>query len=215
VKLNSWPLKRRGFARRRSYQNRTFKPILEVLEDREVLSPFWSSYAMNAQHTADSTVGAQALQAIRWETPVDLNPQYSGNDLLIHYGSAVITNANTVIIPVKTGASGGFEVEGVNGAADAAIADGRIFGGCHGRLRLLAVIDHGHDDAVSAVVEHALDVVVTIGGHASQGGAAGVGHRSENVRGRFPIHQTMLDVHGKPSKAGTGEKPSGRDVAQR
>src|SRR6266851_4362690 len=74
---------------------------------------------MNAQHTADSTVGAQALQAIRWETPVDLNPQYSGNDLLIHYGSAVITNANTVIIPVKTGASGGFEVEGVNGATGA------------------------------------------------------------------------------------------------
>lgn len=47
---------------------------------------------------------------------MDLNPQYSGNDLLIHYGSPLVTAANTVIIPVKTGASGGFEINAVNGA---------------------------------------------------------------------------------------------------
>ncbi len=34
--------------------------MLEVLEDRQLLSS-WLSYAMNAQHTAESTVGAQAL----------------------------------------------------------------------------------------------------------------------------------------------------------
>ncbi len=44
--------------------------------------------------------------------PVDLQPQYSGNgSLLIHYGSPLITSANTVIVPVKTGATSGFRVE--------------------------------------------------------------------------------------------------------
>src|SRR5262249_11122426 len=50
----------------------------------------------------------------------DQNPQYSGNDLLIHYGSPLITAADTVIIPVKTGATGGFMVQArsaSNGAA--------------------------------------------------------------------------------------------------
>ena len=60
-------------------------------------------------------MASQALQAIRWQTPVDLNPQYSGNDLLIHYGSPLMTSANTIIVPVKTGATNGFKVEGLNG----------------------------------------------------------------------------------------------------
>jgi subtilisin family serine protease len=76
----------------------------------------WNGYARDPQHTAVSTVAAQPLDGIHWQTPVDLNPQYSGNDLFIHYGSPVITQANTVLVPVKTGASGGFEVEGINGS---------------------------------------------------------------------------------------------------
>ena len=70
----------------------------------------WSDHARNSQHTALSSVASQPLNAIRWQTPVDLNPQYSGDDLLIHYGSPLITLANTVIVPVKTGASHGFRV---------------------------------------------------------------------------------------------------------
>src|SRR5262245_22950245 len=89
---------------------------LEPLEDR--LNPtaaVWEGYALGPQHTALSTVASQPLNAIRWQTPVDLQPQYSGDDLLIHYGSPAVTAANTVIVPVKTGAAGGFEVNAYNG----------------------------------------------------------------------------------------------------
>ena len=79
----------------------------------------WDGYADNAQHTALSTVASQPLQSIHWQTPVDLAPQFWGSELLIHYGSPVITPANTVIVPVKTGASGGFELEALNGATGA------------------------------------------------------------------------------------------------
>ena len=79
----------------------------------------WSNYAGDAQHTAVSSSGSQTLQGIIWQTPVDLNPQYSGNDLLIHYGSPVITANNTVIVPVKTGATDGFRVEAHSGATGA------------------------------------------------------------------------------------------------
>jgi Bacterial Ig-like domain (group 3)/RTX calcium-binding nonapeptide repeat (4 copies)/Putative Ig domain len=93
------------------------RPRVESLEDR--LNPtaaMWEGYAMNPQHTALSTVASQPLNAIRWQTPVDLQPQYSGNDLFIHYGSPAITAADTVIVPVKTGATGGFEVNAFNGS---------------------------------------------------------------------------------------------------
>ena len=75
----------------------------------------------DAQHSALSTTAAQPLNQIHWQTPVDLQPQYSGNgSLLIHYGSPLITSANTVIIPVKTGATDGFRVE-ARGGSDGAL----------------------------------------------------------------------------------------------
>jgi hypothetical protein len=75
----------------------------------------WQGYARNAQHTAQSGIQSQSLGTIVWQTPVDLQPQYSGNDLFIHYGSPVITSANTVIVPVKTGVSDGFEIQARSG----------------------------------------------------------------------------------------------------
>ncbi|MEO7158663.1 MAG: hypothetical protein ABI039_13925, partial [Vicinamibacterales bacterium] len=77
----------------------------------------WSTLGGNAQHTGVSTVPAQPLEVVRWSTPVDLATP--GDFILIHYGSPVVTPANTVVIPVKTGASGGFRVDarsGNNGA---------------------------------------------------------------------------------------------------
>ena len=75
----------------------------------------WPSYGHDAQHSGISGTPAAPLGAIQWQTPVDLDPQFSGNDLLVHYGSPMVTAGNTVILPVKTGASGGFEVEARSG----------------------------------------------------------------------------------------------------
>jgi hypothetical protein len=82
----------------------------------QALSLPWSGHGHDPQHTAVSAVASQPLQQIRWQTPLDLNPQYRGTSLLIHYGSPLVTAANTVIIPVKTGAMDGFKMEARRGA---------------------------------------------------------------------------------------------------
>ncbi|MFO0953614.1 MAG: hypothetical protein U0835_21165 [Isosphaeraceae bacterium] len=64
---------------------------------------------------------AQASNRIRWSTRVDLQPQYTGGSLLIHYGSPVITRVNTVILPVKTGVNDGFRVEARRGDTGALV----------------------------------------------------------------------------------------------
>ncbi len=81
--------------------------------------PAWYGYGRDAQHSAQVSVTPQPLTRVHWSIPVDLSPQYSGGDLLIHYGSMVITETNTAIIPVKTGAADGFRVEARNGASGA------------------------------------------------------------------------------------------------
>ena len=78
--------------------------------------------------------------------------------------------------------------------------------GGDGVLGLLPAVDHRHDDARGAVVEHALDVIVAIGRHARQGDAAGVGDGGEHVRRRLPVDQAVLDVHGQPGEAGAGQE---------
>ncbi len=71
----------------------------------------WRMHGGNPQHTALSTVPTQALQAIRWQAPVDLHPQYTGTILYIHYGSPLATEGNTIMFPVKTGVADTFMVE--------------------------------------------------------------------------------------------------------
>jgi len=88
---------------------------VEPLEDRLLLDIGWSGYAHDPQHTAISAVPSQSLDVVGWQTPVDLNPQYYGGDLYIHYGSPLVTPSNTVIVPVKTGETDGFRLEGHNG----------------------------------------------------------------------------------------------------
>lgn len=76
----------------------------------------WSGHGHDPQHTAVSRVASQPLNRIKWQALVDLAPQYSGSDLLIHYGAPLITRQNTVLIPVKTGATDGFKVQARDGS---------------------------------------------------------------------------------------------------
>jgi hypothetical protein len=80
------------------------------------LQPHWSGYAHDAQHTGISEVPAQTLDTIHWSVPVDLKPQFSSGELLIHYGSPAISAANTVLVPVKTGTTDGFEIQALSGS---------------------------------------------------------------------------------------------------
>jgi hypothetical protein len=82
----------------------------------QVAQPSWGGYARNAQHTALASVGTQPLARIRWRTSVDLRPQLWSGSLLIHYGSPLITQANTVLVPVKRTTTGGFRVEAFSGS---------------------------------------------------------------------------------------------------
>ena len=76
----------------------------------------WNNFARDPHHSALSSAVSQSLNQIHWQTPVDLDPQYSSNKLQIHYGSPLVTAENAVIVPVKTGAQGGFQVEARRGS---------------------------------------------------------------------------------------------------
>lgn len=71
----------------------------------------WSGHGHDPQHTGLSKNVSQPLGRIRWTMPVDLERVYSGTQLWIHYGSPLVTRANTLLVPVKTGADDGFRVE--------------------------------------------------------------------------------------------------------
>src|SRR5205085_2364276 len=72
-------------------------------------------------HNATAPAASQNLNSIHWQTPVDLNPQYNGGTLLIHYGSPLITPRGTILVPVKTGAFGGFRVDGHHSGSGALV----------------------------------------------------------------------------------------------
>jgi len=79
----------------------------------------WTEYARDPQHSAVAGRSAQTIEAIHWQAPVDLDPQYVANDLFIHYGTPLVTSRNTVVFPVKTGATDGFRVDARNGRTGA------------------------------------------------------------------------------------------------
>jgi hypothetical protein len=64
------------------------------------------TFGGNAQHTAVYNPTAQHLNTIHWSTPIDLN----NTGAFAHYGAPLITPANTIIVPQKTGANGGFQI---------------------------------------------------------------------------------------------------------
>src|SRR5580658_8445822 len=93
----------------------TLLVLVSVCLKAQTAGQTWTGYGHDAQHTGLSPTAAQPLNNIHWSTPVDLSPTPSGS-LLVHYGSPSITAANTVLVPVKTGTDGGFEIKAFNGA---------------------------------------------------------------------------------------------------
>ena len=54
-------------------------------------SDAWPSYRLErTAHRNIPQVASQPLGSILWQAPVDLQPQYNGGDLLIHYGSPLL-----------------------------------------------------------------------------------------------------------------------------
>jgi hypothetical protein len=92
-------------------QNRSFGDVSQAIAE-----PLWSGFGSDGQHSAISSVASQDLNKLKWHTSVDLAPQFQGGELFIHYGSPVITKNNTVIVPVKTTATGGFELRAYRGS---------------------------------------------------------------------------------------------------
>src|SRR5712671_8061522 len=76
-----------------------------------------TTFGGNAQHTANYGVAAQNLNAVHWTTSIDLN----NTGGYAHYGAPVITPANTIFVPVKTGATDGFRINVFNAATGAAL----------------------------------------------------------------------------------------------
>ena len=68
----------------------------------------WNGHASDPQHTAISAVPTLSLGGIRWSTSVDeSNPS---EPVLIHYGSPIITAANTIVVPVRQ-VGGNFRID--------------------------------------------------------------------------------------------------------
>ena len=75
------------------------------------VSPEVANFAGNAQHTGIFHPAAVDLNAIRWSTTIDLRQTFGTT----HYGSPLVTAANTLIVPVKT-ESDGFQIRAFNAA---------------------------------------------------------------------------------------------------
>jgi hypothetical protein len=79
----------------------------------------WAGFAGNAQHTAQASARPQPFRRIRWRAKTDLAPVLSHKELLIHYGSPMITAANTVLVPTRVSAKAGFRVVAYSGTSGA------------------------------------------------------------------------------------------------
>lgn len=86
---------------------------------RAASAPVWAGYGRNTQHTAQAPARPQALGRVRWTAPVDWTPQRINGELLVHYGSPMITAANTVVVPTRIDDAVGYQIvaySGGNGA---------------------------------------------------------------------------------------------------
>ena len=93
-----------------------FLPVLLLASSGIYAQTIVPTFGGNAQHSAVYNPAAQHLNAIHWSAPIDLN----NTGALAHYGAPLITPANAIVVPQKTGANSGFQINvfnAVNGAA--------------------------------------------------------------------------------------------------
>src|SRR5215470_11653873 len=86
-----------------------------ALGDDAFYPPGWPGFAYNSQHWGAPLVASQPLKRVKWSAPVDLAPGGGA-----HYGSPLMSRANTVVFPVRTSANDTFRIEG-HRAADGAV----------------------------------------------------------------------------------------------
>jgi len=67
------------------------------------------TFGGNAQHTSSYGPPAQNLNVLKWSTSIDFN----NSGAFAHYGSPLVTESNTVLVPVRT-ATDGFRVDAFN-----------------------------------------------------------------------------------------------------
>ena len=79
----------------------------------------WAGFAANAQHTAVARARPQPFRRVRWRAKVDLAPPLLFGTLPIHYGSPMITAANTVLVPTRISVKAGFVVDAYSGRSGA------------------------------------------------------------------------------------------------
>jgi hypothetical protein len=79
----------------------------------------WAGFAGNARHTAVARQQPQPFTRIRWKVKVDLAPPLLSGELPIHYGSPMITKANTVVVPTRVSTKAGFRVVAYAGGTGA------------------------------------------------------------------------------------------------
>ena len=109
----------------------------------------------------------------------------------------------------------GAVVDGVEAAADRAIAPRGVLGRRDDGPGLGGVHDHRRHDAHRAAVEHHLDPLVLPGRNAGQRDAAGVGDRAEHHRRGLDVGVGVLHVHGEPGKPRARHEPRRRHAPQR
>jgi hypothetical protein len=77
----------------------------------------WSGYGHDPQHSGVSASAAQAMNSIHWCTPVDTVLEDTSGPLYIHYGTPVVTAANTVLVPQRTSSSNTYVINAFSGGS--------------------------------------------------------------------------------------------------
>ncbi len=85
------------------------------LSSQSLTAP-WSGYGHDPQHSGVSAAASQSMNRIKWQTPVDTVLQGTSGTLYIHYGTPVITAANTVLVPERTSSNNTFQILAFNGS---------------------------------------------------------------------------------------------------